>query len=298
MTGEEDRYGMRLADGQGWHFTATPETREWVKKLAGIMELETGDTGEYPEIIFARREPGFKGLICRLESKIHNDLPKTGWRSQGRKWLRFWSHRNLPDTICELGHEGARAMNYLVMWFSLFPVYQQTQHRGGISLHAALVERDGIGVLLAAPGEVGKSTCCRRIPRPWSSRCDDETMVVRVNGNGYMAHPFPTWSDYMWQDSGRTWNVQRGISLAAIFFLLQAETDEVIPLGQGQTALLINRSESCVVLRNREILDREEVMASRMRSFRNACGIAKAIPGYILRFSRSGRFWEEIEKVL
>jgi len=296
-----DRYKLRLGDGQGWHLIATPGTSEWVRKLAAIMKLKTYEAEEYPKLIFTRREPdeqGFRKLICKLDPKLQRDLPMDGWKAYGRKWLRFWSHSHFPDIICEVGLEEDQIMGFLIMWFSLFPIYQQAQHRGGMSFHAALVERNGIGVLLAAPGEAGKSTCCRRIPHPWRSLCDDETIIVRDNQNGYLAHPFPTWSDYMWQGSGRTWDVQQSISLAAIFFLQQAETDEVIPFGQGQTALLINRSESCVVLRNRAILDREEKMTSRMKSFSNACEIARTIPGYILRVSRSGQFWEEIEKVL
>ncbi len=301
MINGENRYKLRLADGQGWHFIATPETREWVKKLATIMELKTCGTEEYPKLIFTRRESserGFRKLVCGLASKIQKDLPRTGWKAHGRKWLRFWSHSHLPDIICEVGLGEDQIMNFLIMWFSLFPIYQQAQHRGGMSFHAALVERNGIGVLLAAPGDIGKSTCCRRIPHPWHSLCDDETIVVRDNKNGYLAHPFPTWSDYLWRSTERTWNVQRYFSLAAIFFLQQAETNEVIPAGQGQTALLVSQSESCIALRNRATLDRKEEMTSKMKSFSNACEIAKAIPGYILRVSRSGQFWEEMEKVL
>lgn len=297
----ENRYKLRLADGQGWLLVATPGIEEWVKKLATIMELETCEVDKDPKLIFTRREPGeqgFRKLICKLDLKIQRDLPGTGWKAHGRKWLRFWSHSHSPDIICEIRHDEDQTMNFLIMWFSLFPIYRQAQQRGGMPFHAALVERNGIGVLLAAPGEAGKSTCCRRIPHPWRYLCDDETIVVRDNKNGYRAHPFPTWSDYMWQSSARRWNIQRCLSLAAIFFLRQAETDEVIPIGQGQTALLINQSESCVVLRNRAILDREEEMTSRMRSFSNACEIAKTIPGYILRVSRSGQFWEEMGKVL
>lgn len=297
----ENQYKLRLGDGQGWHFIATPETSKWVKKLATIMELDTYDAEKYPKLIFIKRkssERGFRRLVCRLASKIQKDLPRTGWQAYGRKWLRFWSHSQFPDIICEVGLEENQIMNFLIMWFSLFPIYQQAQHRGGMPLHAALVEREGTGVLLAAPGKVGKSTCCRRIPYPWRSLCDDETIVVRDNKNGYVAHPFPTWSDYLWQSSGRTWNVQRYLSLAAIFFLQQAETDEVIPAGQGRTALLISQSESCIALRNRVTLGRKEEMSSKTESFSNACEIAKAIPGYILRVSRSGQFWEEIAKVL
>lgn len=301
MINGENRYELRLANGQGWHLIATPGTRRWVRKLSALMKLKACEAGEYPKLIYTRKDPGeqeFRKIVCGFDVKIKKDLPMDGWKAYGWKWLQFWSHSHFPDVICEVGLEEVQIMNSLIMWFSLFPIYQQTQQRGGMSLHAALVDQEGTGVLLAAPGEVGKSTCCRRIPHPWRSLCDDETIVVRDNKNGYLAHPFPTWSDSLWQSSGRTWNVQRYLPLAAIFFLQQAETDEVIPAGQGQTALLISRSESCTALRNREILGRKEEMTSKMKSFSNACEIAKVVPGYILRVSRSGQFWEEMAKVL
>jgi hypothetical protein len=45
-------------------------------------------------------------------------------------------------------------------------------------------------------------------------------------------------------------------------------------------------------------MDREEVKSSRLKLFDNACELARKIPAYRLRITKSGRFWEEIEKVL
>jgi SynChlorMet cassette protein ScmC len=98
--------------------------------------------------------------------------------------------------------------------------------------------------------------------------------------------------------SKRTWNVQRCIPLSAIFFLEQAENDEVVAMGNGEAAVSISNSIKQVLLRTQYYMDREEVKSSRLKLFDNACELARKIPAYRLRITKSGRFWEEIEKVL
>lgn len=115
------------------------------------------------------------------------------------------------------------------------------QDSGGLLFHAALVERDGKGVLLAGPGGSAKSTLCRRLPRPWCALSDDQALIIRDDRNRYLAHPMLTWSDYLWRRSERRWNVEHYVSLAAIFFIDQARSGEVVPIGQGQAAVSIER---------------------------------------------------------
>lgn len=184
------------------------------------------------------------------------------------------------------------------MRYSLYPIYQKAQDLGGLPFHAGLVESDGKGVLLAASRNIGKSTCCRRIPNPWDVLCDEEALVMRTDQEQYVAHPFPTWSDYLMKRSERTWDVQRYVPLSAIFFLERGETDEAIPIGQGEAAVQINNSVTQVLLRTHHYLDREEVKVSRKKLFDNGCDLAGAVPAFKLRVSLKGRFWEEIEEVL
>ena len=56
---------------------------------------------------------------------------------------------------------------------------REAQARGGALIHGALAERNGHGVILAAPGGTGKTTASNRLPAPWRSLCDDATLVVR-----------------------------------------------------------------------------------------------------------------------
>jgi SynChlorMet cassette protein ScmC len=296
----ETGYCLRLANGQGWHISVSEQLGPWADKLAAIMQLRVCEPNEYPKLIFIMRgavndncgEPSW-----RLAEKFTGKLGRWGWKAHDLGGMRLWSRTDVTDVICEIGSLDEN-LDIIIMRVSLCPIYQRAQDSGGLSLHAGLVERDGKGVLLAAPKNIGKSTCCERIPRPWSVLCDEETLVVQDNQRKYLVHPFPTWSDYIARRSDRTWNVQHHVALRAIFFLEQAEVDEVISLGQGEAAVLINQSAVQVDYRYWYDLDNEELRFRKKKLFENACELAKVIPSFKLRVSLKGRFWEKIEAVL
>ena len=292
---------MRLANGQGWQIIATDGVESWVEKLAAIMNFDKFETnGDAKLILTCGTSDGKKGRdpICRFKPDIKANLPASGWEFRNLIWLQVWSHCDVPYVICEKGPEKTHELEILSMRTTLQPIYQRAQDSGGLPLHAGLVVRDGVGVLLAAQRNTGKSTCCRRIPTPWHALCDEEVLIVQDNQKRYSAHPFPTWSDYLEKRFDRTWNVQQDVPLAAIFFLEKAETDEAIAVGQGKSAVLVYRSATEVSYRNWLKLDREEMMPLRRKLFENACELAATVPVFKLRVHLNGRFWEEIETVL
>ena len=181
---------------------------------------------------------------------------------------------------------------------TLLPIYQRSICLGGLPMHAGLAELDGQGILLAAPGDTGKSTCCRRLPEYWHPLGDDESLVVVDRKNKYRAHPFPTWSEYLWKRSEKTWNVQYSVSLAAIFFLEPSETDAVEPLGEGHAAVLMTESAAQIYEKFWRSSDEKDQRKNRGELFNNACKMAKRIPCYRLYVSLHGRFWEKMEEVL
>jgi len=291
-------YCFTLANGQRWHMIATEKLRSWLENLASIMELKTSEPNGYPKLIFIQKESRTKWWP-ELAKQIKQEVfPRNDWKVHNLKALQIWSHPDVPDIICEIGPEDDDTLDIIRMWLSLHPIYQRAQDSGGLPIHAALIERNGIGVLLAAPGDTGKSTCCHRLASPWQALCDDETLIIPDVKGIYFAHPFPTWSDYLWQRHERTWNVEKHVPLFAIFFLEQAATDEVLGIGPGQAAIFIYQSATQVYQRSWRNLNREEGKAQRKKVFENACELAKAIPAYKLRVSLYGHFWEEIEKVL
>lgn len=285
---------MRLANGQRWYLTGTQGAMPWLERLASVMELKACDGNGDPKLIFTRGEAPIRFLALNIRA----NLPKRGWKARDFRALQIWSHREVSDVICDIGHGEGYELEILRMWQSLDPIFQRAQYTGGLPFHAALVERNGMGVLLAGSANKGKSTCCRRLQGPWQFLCDDETLVVRDEHKRYLAQPFPTWSDYLFRRSEPTWNVQRHLPLSAIFFLEHAETDDVVPMGEGQTAALVSLAAAEICRRSWMYMDRGRVRALRKKLFDNACELARAVPAFVLRVSLKGRFWEEMEKVL
>lgn len=299
--GQMRSYCLKLAGGQGWQIIAAGEGILWVEKLASIMELKVCESNGYLKLIFFKRksvkeDDGYP--LNMLNVGVLGDFPKSGWKVHNFGGLQLWDHREVPDVICEVEHGENSELDIIKMRLALHPIYQCVQDSGGLPIHAALVEWRGMGILLGAPGRTGKSTCCRRIPPPWYTLCDDETLIVKDSSKLYKAHPLPTWSDYFLRRSRRTWNVQRHLPLSAIFFLEQSVTDELFPIGQGQAAAYINQLAMHVIDQTCDYLDREEERSLKKGLFYNAWELAKAVPSYILRVSLNGRFWEKIEEAL
>lgn len=180
----------------------------------------------------------------------------------------------------------------------LLPVYRQSISLGGLLVHSGLAEYNGKGVLLAAHSGTGKSTCCRRLPDHWQPLCDDEALIVLDRKNRYRVHPFPTWSEYLWEQSGRTWDVQHSVPLASIFFLEQSTSDGIEPLGQGKAAVLLHASANQICHKFAHILNSEEQKKLWCQLFNNACEMVQKIPAFRLHVSLHGKFWTEIEQAL
>ncbi len=297
----ERGYCLELGKGLAWTITPASGLDSWVEKFASILDLTASGPDGHPRLIFIPRkaeEPVCAEPTTTLDSEGIKGLPQSGWRRQKIGEVTFWSHPRAPDIICEIGQLGDHTGEIISMWLALYPIFKRVQESGGLPLHAALVGWNGIGVLLAAPGGTGKSTCCRRLLSPWHSLCDDETVITPDHENRYMAHPFPTWSESFQPGSQRRWNVGQCLPLSAIFFLEQAETDEAVAIGKGETSTRINRLAAQVCRIDWRTLPREEKIHIRKKLFDNACELARAIPAFRLHVSQDGRFWEEMENVL
>jgi SynChlorMet cassette protein ScmC len=299
--GQQGHYLLRLADGQGWEIIAARGAEPWVGKLASIMELRYCEPNGYPKLVFMRKSlerDWWRDPVSRLAPAVAKNLPEKGWIAHDLISLHLWAHDEVPDVLCEMGDEEDHDLDIVRMWLALAPVYNRTLERGGLPLHAALVERKGMAVLLAAPGGTGKSTCCRRIPPPWKALCDDLSLLVQDADEQYRVHPFPTWSNYLWKLSDTTWDVQRHLPLSAMFFLEQGEQDEVARVGQGRASVLITESAQQISQTAWRNLIPAEERGLKEKLFENASQLARRLPTFKLRVSLEGRFWEEMERVL
>jgi len=330
-------YELALADGSRWWLSSDAELGLWLAKWARIMELDESAWSGSSRLLFSfngkakeTRPTKVVGQVCNLSktrqkgqvanlsyghfalssvvSKEAGSAAASPWQpslgpsGNGNHYeyplLRFWFPEGQDDVFCEIKDNGDHALECINMWLACLPLYQRSVERGGVPFHGALIEWAGQGVLLAAPGDTGKSTCCRRLPRHWTAWGDDESLVVLDPQGTYRAHPFPTWSEYLEQRSEKTWPVQDSVPLAGIFFLEQAPTDEAIPVGQGQAAFLMSDSAAQVGRKFWAKLDQEFETRFRRALFDNASRLARRVPAFRLRCSREGKFWEEIERVL
>jgi hypothetical protein len=177
-------------------------------------------------------------------------------------------------------------------------IARQAQNKGGILLHGALIERDGCGVTLAGPGRVGKTTASRRLPASWRSLSDDATLIIRDEQGNYWAHPWPTWSNFMSDGPGGTWDVEHAVPLKAIFFLQQALQNRVEPVAPGQSVcLLVELAEHTSWSMSHRLANYER-RAILLQRFENICDLVKDVPCYNLHLSLDGAFWKEIERVI
>lgn len=305
-------YGLRLANGHRWNFIATEGTEEWVDKFASIMQLKVCEPDESPKMVFIKdeSEQHYEEIINRLDPHISKSFPIEGWKinrysENGNKVnAKFIYNDKVHDKICFVDENNfdyvdeQENSHILKMWLFSYLIYQREQFFGGLPFHAGLVARNGKGMLLAANGGTGKSTCCRRIPLPWKAFSDDQALIVLDDSRKYRVHPFPTWSEHLWRISDKTWKIESYVDLSAIFFLERSEHDEVIPLERKRSIFLINEMSMQASIIGVLNMEKEEKRLIRLRLFNNSCELSKFIPTYILRVSLHGQFWKEIEKVI
>ncbi|MCX5824439.1 MAG: SynChlorMet cassette protein ScmC [Deltaproteobacteria bacterium] len=280
---QEVLHTLVLADGSHFEIAAgDEEAASIVSQWGGAMQLRM-TTGEI--------EPSHHGNLCRL-------LVQVDAHTSVADYYVPLASENDGIVVCIPSpgdHWGVRYVNLVRLSLVLA---REAQARGGVLIHGALAERDGIGVILAAPGGTGKTTASNRLPAPWRSLCDDTTLVVRDPQGNYWAHPWPTWSRFLDGGPGGTWDVQSAVPLKGIFFLAQAVENGVERVGSGQAvSLLVECAEQTSQLMARG-LSKEETRALHLERFNNLCALARVIPAHVLHISLTGAFWQEIEQVL
>lgn len=279
--------GLLLADGSRWGIVAGDERARGICcRFAEVMQLRTQDVPVYRLLVLTDGDGA-------LTHSTHVD--------QRRQVAAPWSY--LPprdDNIFSLICPPARDNDVLasqLMQLSLV-IAQQAQTRGGFLLHGALIEKDGWGVILAGPGGIGKTTASSRLVSPWRSLSDDAALVVRDEHGKYWAHPWPTWSSFMLDGKGGTWDVEHAVELKAIFFLTQGQHDRIEPIGVGHSVPLLVELAEQASWSMAHGQGGTMTRALRLQRFENICSLAMSMRCYHLHLSLDGAFWEEIERVI
>lgn len=287
-------YVLSLSDGCQWQISSDGELQGWLDEFAYILGLKPGNSSECAHLRFETLKNGKSTYSIR--NGVITDC--AGWNIYKQPSLKLIHDEGMQNFLCAIKNFDAQnEIKYTNMWIALQSIFLKAIENGGIPLHSALIEYDGKGLLIAAQGDTGKSTCAKRLEKIWKTLSDDEALVVISNGT-YRVHPFPTWSDYVFRDSKKTYNVEYSVPLSAIFFLEQSDRDEVLPLSKSEAALMLNSSamQSCYYL-YRDLNDKEKRQQC-IKVFDNSCRLAKTVPSYVLKATKEGRFWEEMGKVL
>ena len=261
--------GLAFADGSVWGVTAGDETaQEIVSRVSAAMQFSE------------HRRPTRHILVTTENGSDH--MP-----GEGRDYA-----------VCMLDNPSSEdEMVVQLMRFSAFLGIQLSEH-GGVLLHAALAERNGRGALLAGPGEVGKTTASRRLKPPWRSLCDDTCLVMRDAQGGYRAHPWPTWSDFLWGRKGGSWPVQQSVPLVTVFLLRQELEDRAGPIGPGEAVCLLLESREQIAPPKMLRKSEDELRALRLQGLDRICALARNVTMCRLGLTIDGAFWREMEKFM
>jgi len=277
------RHDLVLADGSHWEIASgDEEAASIVSQLGCAMQLG---------LTAGASEPSHSGNLCRLIVQVDAHT------SAGDCAVPLASENN-GVVVCVLSPCDQGGIPYVNLLRLSQVLAREAQARGGVLIHGALAERDGMGVILAGPGGTGKTTASHRLPPPWRSLCDDTTLVVRNPQGDYWAHPWPTWSRFLEGGPGGTWNVQVAVPVKGIFFLAQAVEDRVERAGPGRAVSLFVECVRQASMFMPLGLSKEEVRALHLERFNNLCVLARAIPAHVLHISLTGAFWQEIERAL
>lgn len=289
---QEKIFAFKLADETNWGFAATSATLPWLEEFAKIMQLKESSS---------REKINRRLMFLALKNDNLGHLKDWNGYAQGKVY-RIWEHSDIPENFIELNldfvdHEEIRYINMSASLRPLFKYY--VENNGGGPIHAALAEYKGKGILIAASGGTGKSTCYRRLPSKegWTPLSDDNALLVKKNEQ-FMVHPMPTWSDHLWKRAFTTFNTSYFAPLSAIFFLEQAETDEVIPLSKNMATKKAYESLKQIWETFWGKMEKGAKIAMNKKIFDSAMSLITTVPCYALKATLDGRFWKEIEKVI
>ena len=294
-------FTLPLADGTTWAYVGDRTVRRQLGILGRVMSLGKGRTRASARILLLPSGTVHGGALdsgTRGDPVLLQDLPRDGWIERLAGDVLCWYHPVCSDALCEIPTDMTPDVLYPALNLSLAPLSRHAVRQGGFPVHGALVELEGKGYLLSGPSQQGKSTCCSRLPRPWTVLCDEQALVLRRGDGGFLAHPLPTWNNFLGKGDQRRWKVEHSVPLAGIFFLDKAPADGVEPLERARAAVLLYDAAMYKYRFAMAGAAQEEIRAERGALFGSTCDAAQRIPTFTLRVSLHGRFWVEMERVM
>ncbi|MDP2941276.1 MAG: SynChlorMet cassette protein ScmC [Candidatus Omnitrophota bacterium] len=294
-------YRLALSSGQQWCVIDATHTYPLFKELFGVLGLSVCGQPFFPAVAL------FEAAHVHSETKIQEivsqfDFPPSRWHRCYARGAEWWVSDTIPaQALCLLPPGPADQIIpqqlYHIISGIFFNVYRRLLDRGGISLHAALLEHMGRGALIVAPSGTGKTTCYQRVPRPWQGLCDEEALVSPDLPRLWQAHPMINITDFAVRGRRIQHDIQQGYPLKGLYFLEHGCSDSVMLLGKGEASARLFRATTEVFVRYRgwHCYQKDKY---RLRQFENASALARNVPCYKLAATLTGKFWEKIEPTL
>ena len=291
---------LRLADGTCWAIEAGDERAQpalalierWMSiPASGVnrtrdIASRLGKPWLITEEGLAPRRARMPLCCCNLDQEAH----PLETISRAARELTGWNHR-----VCLRSVYGNLPP---LLWHVCSFMATRVVHRGGLLLHGALATRAGHGVVFAGHSGAGKSTSVCRLPAPWRALADDATLVARDDNGVYWAHSWPGPAVFVNHERPFHVDAREAVPLRAVFFLEQADRDHAGFLSGGEA--VANLVESCG--QGLSIPPDDDTSDERRRLwlkiFENACAMKKRLAVGKLEATLTGRFWEEIERLL
>lgn len=304
-------YPLHLEDGSQWWFAGLSGGNPALEELAAVLDLQPGvANGGHVMVILEGEDPPKTARRLGEPESHWISLGRTNrklkasdsdWLSLSNELFNLWHRQDSQDLVLELKRDLPRSSGiygYNCLKCAVQFIFHQSIKRGGVPLHAALLERQGAGALVVGTSGTGKSTCCRRLVPPWQPRCDDHVLVTLAPDGRYLAHPFPTWSDYFSQKQKGVLSTQKSCEVAGIFFLEQSSQDDCRPAEPSQALIDSLIAAQVALVESFWFCGPEEARVLRSLIFANTCELLKKVPSFRLEATLTGRFWEKMEAVL
>lgn len=240
--------------------------------------------------------------IMLFQKHIPCSITDSGWKYYRNKTCyRIWTKDNNNQFILELNKDflydnSTKYLGIIALYrIILFSMAKKQQVN---IIHAASVAYNGKGILLAAPGGTGKSTCCKRLPNYWKNICDDTSIIVN-DKNVFFTFPMPTWSDLVWNRIKKNYDLMSSsIPISSIFFLCQS--DILMSSYINKTLSLVETNQSILEAWRPFLFKigkkyKESIINNGILFAEN---MTSKIPCYYLELALDSNFWQEIEKKL
>ncbi len=290
-------YCIQLGNGNNWCLTGYKDNVKYADILAEIMNLKECPLNEYSKIVFFNSSNSHQLNEKNIE-KVLPDLTDE-WKVYDYSSFRIWHSLQYGNIIIEyVSQEPSKDDKYNSMWTLLSFVFLRCLKTGGLPTHSGLAEYEGKGILFIASGGTGKSTACRRLPYPWKVLCDDENLIMPNKDGKFRVHPFPTWSDYLWERGRNKYDINQFVPLSAVFFLERSDKDEVEQLPKDVSSLYMTGTAYQVLAKILRKMGKDEQTTTMSQIFNNAFDVSRSIPSYKLKISLTGKFWKKVEEVI